>query len=112
MPLWRPATGDRQILHLHCADEAELYLTWPVIQRMTAVLEDSPQVRFDHGGDWLRVRLYSTSDVALLASLASVAIRAHAQAGREPRDRDSPCPQAALPTGPAAVRAGWPTGHL
>ena len=72
-----------------------MYLTWPVIRRMAAVLADTPQVRFDHGGDWLRVSLYSTSDVALLASLASVAIQAHTPAVREPGDRDSPCPQAA-----------------
>ena len=90
------AAGDRQILHLHSADEAELFLTWPVIQRLAAVLADSPQVRFEHGGDWLQVRLYSTSDVALLASLASVAIQAHTPAVREPGDRDSPCPQAVV----------------
>ena len=89
------AAGDRQILHLHSADEAELFLTWPVIQRLAAVLADSPQVRFEHGCDWLQVRLCSVSDVALLASRVSVAIQAHAQAGRAPGDRDSPCPQAA-----------------
>lgn len=97
------AAGDRQILHLHSADEAELFLTWPVIQRLAAVLADSLQVRFERGGNWLQVRLCSVSDVALLASLVSVAIQAHAQACRAPGDRDSSCPQAASAGSPLAL---------
>lgn len=58
------------------------------------VFEDSPQLRFTHGSDWLQLSLTSASDLAVLASLASVAIQADARGGCEARNRNSPCPQA------------------
>jgi hypothetical protein len=35
------AAGPRQIVHLHWPSEAELCLTWPVIERLSAVLAGS-----------------------------------------------------------------------
>ena len=87
------AAGARQVVHLHRGHEAEVYLSKPAICRMRAALADSPQVRFAAGGDWVRVGLRSDCDVALLESLVSVAIAAHA-AGRRvtPWHRVAPCP--------------------
>jgi hypothetical protein len=65
-----------QIVHLHGGDEAELHLTRPVIARLGDVLLKSGRVVVTPGGDWVRVRLDTESDVALVMSLASVAIKA------------------------------------
>ncbi len=88
------AVGAGQIVHLHRPDEAELYLTWPVIQRLSAALADTEQVRFAAGSDWIRLRLECDSDVRLLVSLVSVAIQANTQPAHERRyRRHAPCPQ-------------------
>ncbi|SEG89118.1 hypothetical protein SAMN04489712_12324 [Thermomonospora echinospora] len=73
--------GPRQILHLHSADlhsadEAELLLTRPVIERLGAALARSGRVAVRPGGDWVRIGLSTDSDVTLVLSLASVAIKA------------------------------------
>lgn len=72
------AVKSLQIVHLHRPDEADLYLTWPVIMRLSAALADSGQIRFVPGDDWLRVRLQTDGDVTMLMSLVSVAIQANA----------------------------------
>jgi hypothetical protein len=66
----------RQVVHLHADGTAELFLTWPVIGRLSKALRDCGRVQMEPGGDWVRMRLESDSDVALLISLASVAIKA------------------------------------
>jgi len=86
------AAGSRQIVHLHRADEAELYLTWPVIERMSAALAGSVHMWCVPGEDWARVLLHSDTDVSVLESLVSVAIQAHSRAGRRPGPRTSLCP--------------------
>jgi Family of unknown function (DUF5519) len=80
------------IVHLHGGDEAELCLTRPVIARMGDVLRESGRVTVSQGGDRVRVRLDTESDVALAMSLASVALKANATgAPASPADRISPC---------------------
>lgn len=87
------AVRTRQIVHLHRPDEAELYLTWPVIDRMNDALRGSAQVEYAPGSDWVRIRLECETDVTLLSSLVSVAIQANTPAprGRLFR-RYTPCP--------------------
>ncbi|MBC6459464.1 luciferase family protein [Actinomadura sp. HBU206391] len=87
------ALSTRQIVHLHSANEAELYLTWPVIQRMHEVLVDSERVMLVPGEDWVRVRLDGDSDVRLFTSLVSVAIQANSAAVRECHQPVAPCPK-------------------
>lgn len=88
------ALGTRQIMHLHDENEAELYLTAPVIRRMREALLESGRVAVEPGGDWVRVGLDSDSDVQLLISLVSVAIKANATAAGEPHRGITPCPNA------------------
>jgi hypothetical protein len=68
--------GGAQIVHLHGGDEVELRLTWPIILRMGDALRESGRVTITPGGDWVRVRLDTESDVELAMSLASVAVKA------------------------------------
>jgi hypothetical protein len=77
-----------QIVHLHGGDEAELYLTRAVIARLGDALRESGRVTVTPGGDWVRVRLDTESDVRLVMSLASVAIKA---SGPDSREASSPC---------------------
>ena len=68
--------GRRQVVHLHRPDEAELRLTRPVIERLRRALACRTRVRVMPGSDWVRLPLECESDVALLAALVSVAIKA------------------------------------
>jgi hypothetical protein len=90
-----------QIVHLHGGDEAQVYLTRPVIARLGDALLESGRVTVSEGGDWVRVRLDTESDVALAMSLASVAIQADAGESRE--EGISPC-QAPTPRVPMRAR--------
>lgn len=54
------ADGSRQIIHLHQSDEAELYLTWPAIVRLSPALAAVSPVRFTAGDAWVRIRLDAT----------------------------------------------------
>lgn len=71
------AAGGGQIMHLHTGDEAELRLTRPVVERLGAALAESGRVAIRPGGDWIAVRLDTDSDLSLVMSLASVAIKAN-----------------------------------
>lgn len=93
------ALGRRQIMHLHCPDEAEVLLTWPVARRLGAVLLESGRARFDLDGEWVRIGLDSDSDVALLVSLLSVAIKANTPVSGGFRNRGVPCPYGKLASG-------------
>lgn len=68
--------GGRQVLHLHGEAEAEFRLTRPVLERLGPALAGCGRVRVRPGGEWVAVRLYTDSDLALALSLTSVAIKA------------------------------------
>lgn len=87
------AAGARQVVHLHRAGEAEICLTWPVIERLSAALADSGVTGIFPGDDWLRLSLLTDQDVELLGCLASVAIH-RAGAGGGGREV-SACPESA-----------------
>ncbi|GLZ06854.1 hypothetical protein Acsp03_43200 [Actinomadura sp. NBRC 104412] len=74
------ATAGRQFLHLHSDESAELRLTRPVVERLGAVLGSLGTVAIQPRGEWITVRLETGSDVGLVVSLASVAIKANATA--------------------------------
>ena len=88
------AVSSLQIVHLHRPDEAELYLTWPVISRLGVALAELRRVRFAPADDWVRARLETDSHVTMLMSLVSVAIQANSAAAQQPDYcRQTPCPQ-------------------
>lgn len=94
------AHGSCEIVHLHRPDEAELYLTWPVVRRIAPILLDSGRVALQPGSPWIRVRLDTDHDVQLLTSLVSVAIKASdSTEARLPRLQDSRCPHALAQAG-------------
>ncbi len=66
-----------QILHFHDEAYADLRLTRPVIDRMHEVLAHSRRIFMEPGDDWIGIRLETPSDVALLVTLVSVAIKAN-----------------------------------
>ena len=89
------ALSTRQIVHLHNDAEAEVHLTWPVVHRMAEALLACGRVTIRPGNDWVQVRLDSDSEVRLLASLVSVAIKGNVQASDEPHRPVASCPQVA-----------------
>ncbi|MGH3243633.1 MAG: three-helix bundle dimerization domain-containing protein [Spirillospora sp.] len=85
------ACGGDQIVHLHGRDQAELYLTWPFIQRMRKSLRECASIRIRPGDGWVGVWLGGDDDVALLVSLVSVAIKANLAALNTSPQRVGPC---------------------
>ncbi|MFC4048596.1 three-helix bundle dimerization domain-containing protein [Actinomadura syzygii] len=83
--------GD-QIVHLHGCDQAELYLTWPLVQRLRGPLGERASVRIRPGSGWVEMFLGGHGDVALLVSLVSVAIKAHSAAVDTAPPQLGPCP--------------------
>lgn len=70
------ATSGVPIVRLREPDQASLCLTWPVIQRLGEALDSDGRVRVEPGSDWVQVRMHGTSDLRLLVTLVSLAIRA------------------------------------
>lgn len=66
-----------RVVRLRQPDEAEVCLTWPVIQRISAALSGSAHTWVREGSDWAGIRMAGNSDVHLVIVLASLAIRAH-----------------------------------
>ena|SRR5690349_8832488 len=86
------SVNSHQIVHLHDPTPAQVRLTRPVIQRMAEALRDSGRVEMEPGADWVSLHLHSDGDVALLVSLVSVAIKAHAaQPPGVSRREPAPC---------------------
>ncbi|GAA3243118.1 luciferase family protein [Actinocorallia longicatena] len=83
---------DRQIVHLHRGDLAEVHLTRPVISRLTTTLAASGRVDILPGTAWVEVHLEADNDLFLLESLVSLAIQANDPT--HPRDPIAYCPQA------------------
>ncbi len=73
------SVNSQQIVHLHDPTPAQVRLTRPVIQRMAEALRASGRVEMEPGAEWVSLNLDSDGDVALLLSLVSVAIKAHAE---------------------------------
>jgi hypothetical protein len=97
------STPAGQILHFHDVSYADLRLTRPAIDRMHEALAHSGRVFIVPGDDWIGMRLETPSDVALLVTLVSVAIKANLGA--------APPPAAAVPVGPCGadgLRVGLP----
>jgi Family of unknown function (DUF5519) len=77
-----PATllaGGQLVVAVQRPDEADLHLTWPVIERISEALLTTGQVRFEPDSDWVRVHLGCDTDIAVLTSLVSLAIQASTQ---------------------------------
>jgi hypothetical protein len=83
------SVGARQILHLHTGNEAELWLTVPLIERMRPALETAQQVALEPHRDWIGIRLDTEDDADLLVALFSLAIKTHH--GPEPKPEMSEC---------------------
>ncbi|MFI6034154.1 luciferase family protein [Streptomyces sp. NPDC051315] len=66
-----------EILHFHSPRDVDLHLTVPAIQRIHADLRGSTAVRLVPGSRWVTVHLDCDTDVDLLMSLVSVALKAH-----------------------------------
>ncbi len=103
-------SGSRPVVRLY-GDEVEVNLTWPVVARMREALDQSGRVAITSGGDWVRLRLDTVSDVELVISLASVAIQAATPAA--PAHRASPRPHVRVRDGVLrALRARRIPGHM
>lgn len=88
------AVSGLQIVHLHQGDLAEVFLTRPVICRLTAALTASGRVDLPSDVGWVQVHLDTDSDLFLLESLVSLAIQANDPA-HGPSHRTIPtCPYA------------------
>jgi hypothetical protein len=86
------SVNSHQIVHLHDPTPAQVRLTRPVIQRMAEALQASGRVEMAPEDDWVSLTLDSDGDVALLVSLVSVAIKAHAAQPPGVSHRDpAPC---------------------
>ncbi|MFF3847219.1 luciferase family protein [Streptomyces sp. NPDC002328] len=66
-----------EILHFHSDHDVDLHLTVPAIQRIHRDLRASTAVRVVPGSRWVTVHLDCDTDVDLLMSLVSVALKAH-----------------------------------
>lgn len=86
------ASGGDQIVHLHGPDQAELYLSRPIVQRMGRPLRERASVRTRPGSGWVGIWLGGDADVSLLASLVSVAIKANLSERDTAQSRPGPCP--------------------
>ncbi|MFE1955519.1 MULTISPECIES: luciferase domain-containing protein [Streptomyces] len=81
-----PAGHD--LVHFHSDDCADLYLTAPAVQRLLPHLRRTSAVRVHPGASWITVLLECDTDVQLLLSLVSLALKE--QAGRAPHACPAP----------------------
>ncbi|GGW54566.1 MULTISPECIES: luciferase domain-containing protein [Streptomyces] len=70
-----------EILHFHSDRDVDLHLTVPAIRRIHSDLMESTAVRVVPGSRWVTVHLDCDTDVDLLMSLVSVALKAHLSQG-------------------------------
>ncbi|MEU8590804.1 luciferase family protein [Streptomyces sp. NPDC048664] len=77
-----------EIVHFHTGHEADLHLTGGALQRICHDLAESTAIRMVPGSRWVTVHLDCDTDVDLLLSLVSVALKADqarpARAGSAP----------------------------
>ncbi|CAL9631361.1 luciferase family protein [Streptomyces sp. Tu 3180] len=70
-------TSRDEIVHFHSARDVDLHLTQRAIQRFHYDLGGSSAIQLVPGSCWVTVHLDCTTDVDLLLSLVSVALKAH-----------------------------------
>lgn len=87
------ALSDRQIVHFHHDGRAEVRLDQALLHRLAPALLASGRVDVPPRTSWVRVLLDSDSDVSLLESLVSLAIKANDPSLPRPLGL---CPHAAL----------------
>ncbi|MFI5973484.1 luciferase family protein [Streptomyces sp. NPDC051452] len=75
-----------EIAHFHSDRDVDLRLTDRAVRRFTADFKCSGAIRIVPGSQWLTLRLDAASDVDLLLTLVSVALKAQ-QAWPDPADR-------------------------
>ncbi|MBL1082765.1 DUF5519 family protein [Streptomyces actinomycinicus] len=75
-----------EIAHFHSERDVDLRLTDRAVRRLAKDLKDSGAIRIVPGSQWVTLRLDAASDVDLLLTLVSVALKAQ-QAWPEPGDR-------------------------
>ncbi|MFF0012649.1 luciferase family protein [Streptomyces sp. NPDC005374] len=66
-----------EIVHFHPGRDVDLHLTEPAIRRFHDDLEESTAVRLVPGSRWVTVHLDCETDIDLLMSLVSMALKAH-----------------------------------
>lgn len=77
-----------EIVHFHSDRDVDLHLTAGAIRRFHDDLRESTAIRLIPGSDWVTVHLDCDTDVDLLMSLVSAALKAH-------QNRPSPAARAA-----------------
>ncbi|WP_328748877.1 DUF5519 family protein [Streptomyces sp. NBC_00285] len=66
-----------EIVHFHPGRDVDLHLTEPAIRRFHDDLQESTAVRLIPGSGWVTVHLDCETDVDLLMSLVSMALKTH-----------------------------------
>ena len=66
-----------EIAHFHSDRMADVHLSAPAIRRLRGDLSGSTALRLVPGSAWVTVRLECESDIDLLSTLVSVALKAH-----------------------------------
>lgn len=66
-----------EIVHFHSDRDVDLHLTAGAIGRFHDDLQESTAIRLVPGSDWVTVHLDCDTDVDLLMSLVSAALKAH-----------------------------------
>ncbi|WP_428935023.1 luciferase family protein [Streptomyces sp. ACT015] len=69
-----------EIVHFHSARDVDLHLTGQAIARLRHDIAGSTALRMVPGSRWVTVHLDCATDVDLLLSLVSVALKAHQSA--------------------------------
>jgi hypothetical protein len=70
-------THSTEIAHFHSDRTADVHLSAPAIWRLRGDLQGSTALRLIPGSAWVTVRLECESDIDLLMTLVSVALKAH-----------------------------------
>ncbi len=66
-----------EIVHFHSARDVDLHLTQRAVQRFHYDLGGSSAIQLVPGSGWVTVHLDCATDIDLLLSLVSVALKAH-----------------------------------
>ncbi|PWI16831.1 hypothetical protein DI272_23680 [Streptomyces sp. Act143] len=69
--------GRSEIVHFHSDHDVDLHLTDRALDRFAGDLSESTAIRLVPGSRWVTVHLDCDTDVDLLLSLVSMALKAH-----------------------------------